>query len=88
MKTHLLALFTALTIMACGDKRKATQSAKEVEAPKKEVVAAPKVQSFTIEANDQMKYNLSEIKAKAGSKVKITLQNKGKWPKMLWDTTS
>lgn len=35
---------------------------------------------ITIESNDQMKYNLSQIKVKAGQKVMIHLKNVGKMP--------
>lgn len=34
-----------------------------------------------IESNDQMKYNLSEIRVKSGQKVKLTLKHVGKLPK-------
>jgi azurin len=39
------------------------------------------VVEVTIESNDQMKYNLSEIKVKAGSTVVLTLVNVGTMPK-------
>lgn len=39
------------------------------------------VVEITIESNDQMKYNLSEIRAKAGSTVVLTLVNVGTMPK-------
>lgn len=34
-----------------------------------------------IESNDQMKYNLAEIRVKAGQKVQLTLKHVGKLPK-------
>lgn len=36
---------------------------------------------ITIEGNDQMKYNLNEIKVEAGQTVKLTLKHVGKLPK-------
>lgn len=35
---------------------------------------------ITIESNDQMRYNLSEIRAKAGQRVTLTLKHTGKMP--------
>lgn len=35
---------------------------------------------ITIESNDQMKYNLSQIKVKAGQSVTLTLKHVGKMP--------
>ncbi|MCO6495538.1 MAG: azurin [Bacteroidetes bacterium] len=42
---------------------------------------APAVAEVTIEGNDQMKFNLSEIKVKEGQTVKLTLKHVGKAPK-------
>ncbi len=44
-------------------------------------VMAQDVVEVTIEGNDQMKYNLSEIKVKEGQTVKLTLKHVGKLPK-------
>lgn len=42
---------------------------------------APNRVEITIEGSDQMKFNLSEIKVKAGDKVVLTLKHTGKLPK-------
>ena len=49
------------------------------EAPATEA-ADMEVAEIVIEANDQMKYNLSEMKVKAGQTVKLTLKHVGKMP--------
>lgn len=43
-------------------------------------VLAQTAAKITIESNDQMKYNLSQIKVKAGQSVTITLKHVGKMP--------
>ncbi|ADR20696.1 azurin [Marivirga tractuosa] len=58
------------------------QKAKEKEnLPKEEAVKEKKSESdvveVTIEGNDQMQFNLDEIKVKAGSTVKLTLKHVG-----------
>tara|TARA_R110002096_G_scaffold406782_8_gene605188 strand:+ start:22088 stop:22549 length:462 start_codon:yes stop_codon:yes gene_type:complete len=42
---------------------------------------ADAVTEVVIEGNDQMRFNLTEIKVKAGSTVKLTLKHVGKLPK-------
>lgn len=46
--------------------------ASEVEKP---------IRTIVINSNDQMKFDLSEIRVKAGEKVKLTLNHKGKFKK-------
>ncbi len=43
--------------------------------------SADAVTEVVIEGNDQMRFNLTEIKVKAGSTVKLTLNHVGKLPK-------
>ena len=43
--------------------------------------AAAAVRTVSVTANDQMKFNVSEIRAKAGEKIKVTLKNEGSVPK-------
>lgn len=43
--------------------------------------AAAAVRTVSVTANDQMKFNLSEIRAKTGEKIKVTLKNEGSVPK-------
>jgi azurin len=45
-----------------------------------EIATSNDVVEIVIESNDQMKYNLSEIKVKEGQTVKLTLKHVGKLP--------
>lgn len=56
----------------------ASTEAEETVAP---AAASDNVAIVEIESNDQMKYNLSEIRVKAGQKVQLTLKHVGKLPK-------
>ena len=85
-KLTLIVGVLALVVTSCGD----TQKEKPATAPesmvKKEAEAAkPDVPAeevtVTIKANDQMKYDLTEIKVPVNSKVTLTLVNEGKMPK-------
>ncbi len=44
--------------------------------------ASLSAKSVTVEANDQMKFTVTEIEAAAGSELTIVLKNVGKMPKM------
>jgi azurin len=61
------------------------QQAKEKENAPKETATAESSESdvveLTIEGNDQMKFNLDEMKVKAGSTVKLTLKHVGEMTK-------
>ncbi|WKV11704.1 azurin [Marivirga harenae] len=65
--------------------QKAKERAESPEASKSEEDAANKneqdVVEITIEGNDQMRFNLDEMKVKAGSTVKLTLKHVGKMTK-------
>jgi len=84
-KVSLMLGAIAMMAIACGEKKADTQSAppasmvKEAEASKE---SATKEQvAVTIKSNDQMKYDLSEIKVPANSSVTLTLVNEGKMQK-------
>jgi len=61
------------------------QQAKEKENAPKETASTDNSESevveLTIEGNDQMRFNLDEMKVKAGSTVKVTLKHVGKMTK-------
>jgi azurin len=82
MKKGIVAMaMLALVFTACGSeepKQAPTEEPVALEAPVEEVAA---VAEITIEANDQMKYNLDRIDVKEGQMVKLTLKNVGKLPK-------
>ncbi len=67
-----IALFAAFLILftSCGDKK---QKKLGDDAPKREVV---------IEANDNIKFNKTEIRVKSGERITLTLNNVGKMLKM------
>ncbi|MFD2551752.1 azurin [Bizionia sediminis] len=86
MKKLLVVMFAALAF-SCGNDKKnekasepvkaATEKPAETKAP----AADPNQAVVVIESNDQMKYNMSEIRVKAGQKVKLTLKHVGKMKK-------
>lgn len=76
----------ATLAFSCGDSKKKTDSYSkskeavvEKETPKE--VEDPNVAVVVIEGNDQMKFNKSEIRVKAGQTVKLTLKHVGKMKK-------
>ncbi|WP_310993553.1 azurin [Aequorivita marina] len=94
MKKLVLVFMAALAI-SCGDnKKKEEKSSMKIGTPKVEEKSTPTesntstdsdtasdVAVVTIEGNDQMKFNKSEIRVKAGQKVKLTLKHVGKMKK-------
>ncbi len=82
----LLLVFVAALAMSCGDdKKKEVTTPTTIGAPVEE--RAPDttmdnaVAEITIDGNDQMKFNKTEIRVKAGQKVKLTLNHVGKMEK-------
>ncbi|MEP1490349.1 MAG: azurin [Algibacter sp.] len=84
MKTikYVLASVFALTILvSCGgEKKKEEKKPEKVKlGVKKEVKQVEnEIAEIVISGDDLMKFDKSEIKVKAGQKVKITLRHKGK----------
>ncbi len=77
MTTEFLAFSIAVLMGITGTNLNKTSAdlateATEVNAPAKTIV---------INSNDQMKFDKSEIKVKAGEKIKLTLNHTGKLPK-------
>lgn len=91
MKKLILVFLVALAV-SCGDNKKDQKSDMKI-GTKVEEKATPtptetttdsndaKEAVVTIEGNDQMKFNKSEIRVKAGQKVKLTLKHVGKMEK-------
>ncbi len=84
MKKLILVLVAAVAF-SCGDNKKEEKTDVKIgtqveEAPPAEVVDDA-VANVTIEGNDQMKFNKTEIRVKAGQKVKLTLKHVGKMEK-------
>lgn len=81
MKKVFISLsIIGLLATACGG----NENAEEQAAPAEETTAAaeevPAVVEITIEANDQMKYNLDRIDVKEGQTVRLTLKHVGTLP--------
>ena len=79
------ALLASLAVTACGQSGQSTSgpgapSAAPSSAP---TATAPAATGRAVEviANDQMKFSLVEIRAKAGEQLSLTLVNKGTTPK-------
>lgn len=87
MKIRLLLLFplfAALISSGCGKKDAASAGASTSAAPAAAPAApAPKAGPRVVEitANDQMKFSLATIEAKAGEELKLILTNVGTMPK-------
>ena len=83
IKIPLLTIMLASLLFNCGGKKDEkkegfsydeTTTQEEVE----ESQESDDVANIVITSNDMMQYNVSEIKAKAGQKVKLTLRHIGK----------
>lgn len=82
MKKLVLVFMSAIAI-SCGDNKKEEQNELKIGTQVEEKATPAEttddaVATITIEGNDQMKYNMSEIRVKAGQKVKLTLKHVGK----------
>lgn len=79
----LVPVFAALLASGCAKKdapaADASASPASVAAPAPQPVAGPRVIEIT--ANDQMKFSVTTIEAKAGEELKIILTNAGTLPK-------
>ena len=83
-KTSIFTVICMLALSACGGDTKTentetAQPAVATEATKE--VPATTGATLEIEANDQMKFNLSELKAVAGKEITLVLKNVGKMDK-------
>ena len=85
MKNTFIAFSFLLGALAsCGGSEEPAASetnSNETTTEENTPVVEDGVVEITIESNDQMKYNLSEIRAKAGNTVVLTLVNVGTMPK-------
>lgn len=79
----LVTIFSLVVLTSCGGEKKEEKQKETIklgvqkeEEPKEEVNS--NVTEIVISGDDMMKFDLSEIKVKAGQKIKITLRHKGK----------
>jgi len=84
----LMLVLTAIAMVSCGEKKEkeqiklTDQPAETTESVTQEKSAQDKnVVEITITGNDQMQFNLAEMKVKAGQTVRVTLNHVGKMDK-------
>ncbi|WGF92167.1 azurin [Aequorivita marisscotiae] len=78
----LILVFMAAVAISCGDNKKEEKPGIQIGTQVEEKAAPAEttddtVANITIEGNDQMKFNKSEIRVKAGQKVVLTLKHVG-----------
>lgn len=69
--TFLIVAGAALLLSACGKSDASASAAPTVDG----------VRTVAISADDAMKFSLTEIRARAGEKIRVTLTNAGRMPK-------
>lgn len=78
----IFLVFASALIISCGDSKKEEKTEMKIGTQVEQSTPAETVDdamaNVTIEGNDQMKFNKSEIRVKAGQKVKLTLKHVGK----------
>lgn len=81
-KNSILAVICMLALSACGGNTKKEETAGNDVATQEET-SAKSANGITleIEANDQMQFNLNELKAVAGQPITLVLKNVGKMDK-------
>jgi azurin len=81
-KLSLVAIMALFAFTACNSNTEQSETT-ATDTVVQETAAAPveKEVSITINAGDDMKYDLAEIKVKEGQTVKLTLVHTGKLPK-------
>jgi azurin len=81
-KLSLMAFSALFALSSCGGSTESTETS-AADSTTQETAAAPveKEVSITINAGDDMKYDLAEIKVKEGQIVKLTLNHTGKLAK-------
>lgn len=84
------AIALAVVLVACKSPEKKEDTTAKQEAPAPTSMVKTEAQPVTVDGNnvivaltgnDQMKYNINEIKAKEGQTIKLTLTNVGTMPK-------
>jgi len=84
----LILVLTAIAMVSCGEKKEkeqiklTDQPAETTESVTEEKSTQDEnVVEITITGNDQMQFNLAELKVKAGQTVRLTLKHVGKMDK-------
>ncbi|WP_278022234.1 hypothetical protein [Flavobacterium ginsengisoli] len=85
-KISVLILMGFLAVTSCGKKETTPAEPTETtetstEGEQAPAAAATEENVLVIEGNDQMQFNVNELKAVAGKPIKLTLKHVGKIPK-------
>lgn len=83
-----IVVFLAALAFSCGENKKEENPGMNADTPMEEKAAPAEttdsnVAVVTIEGNDQMQFNMKEIRVKSGQTVKLTLKHVGKMEKMV-----
>lgn len=73
---HMFILFFALTLVGCGGEKKKEKI--KIQAKETKSTIDANLARLVISGNDMMKFDKSELRVKAGQKVKLTLRHTGK----------
>lgn len=80
IKSSIFAVICMIALSACGGNTK-TEETTTTDATTQTAVASGSGVTLEIEANDQMQFNLTELKALAGQEITLVLKNVGKMDK-------
>ncbi|MDR9457837.1 MAG: azurin [Salegentibacter sp.] len=90
--SKFVLIFGAMAMIACGDKKEkdaeentaigtSTEETTQTRQADSQDAADSDVVEITIEGDDQMRFNMDEIKVKAGQTVRLTLKHVGQMDK-------
>ena len=80
-KNAALVVVSMLVLSACGGETKQAETTEATVATEETVQTPATGTTLEIEANDQMQFNLKELKAVAGQEITLVLKNVGKMDK-------
>ena len=80
-KTSIFTVICMIALSACGGDTKNAETTEPTVATEEAMETPATGTTLEIEANDQMQFNLSELKAVAGQEITLVLKNVGKMDK-------
>lgn len=81
IKNSIFAMICMLVLSACGGNTKTEETTTTATTTQEAPTASGNGITLEIEANDQMQFNLTELKAVAGQEITLVLKNVGKMSK-------
>ncbi|MCB4806703.1 azurin [Tamlana sp. 62-3] len=82
LKYVLVVVFSSTFLISCGNKEEKKKAGFTYEKSSEQPITKPSeennLQTVVISGNDQMQFDISEIKVQSGKKIKLTLRHKGK----------